>query len=1384
MIEQLRRFQTAISFAVLALLAYVPSLTSSPGRMPADSKLYVYLNPGRFLTDTTTSFDPRQFAGWVPHQHIAYLWPTGPWFWFFETLGVPDWVAHRLWIGTLLLAAGAGMRSLARVLGIAPLAALVAAIVYQLSPYVLPYISRTSVLLLPWAGLGWIVAFTVLATRRPGWRYPAAIALVVFTVGAVNATALAMVIPAPALWLVHSLWGRTISWRATVAIAARTGALCTGVSLWWIVMLMIQGRNGADVLAFSESLEAVSFTSTSTEVTRGLGYWLFYVRDAYAATTTASLDHLVSGRTVLAGWLVTLTGFAGIALGRWEHRRFAALLVGAGIVLGVGVHPIDDPSPLMSLLVGDGEGGLALALRSSTRAVPVLLIGLALGAAHVVTAVRVPGRIDPRRLRLATAGAIAAVAVVALPALRNGGFVDEALERDQDPPAAWLAAAADLDDRPEGYRVLQVPGTEFGAFQWGYTVDQPLPALTERPLITRDLLPLGSPAAMDLVFALDDRFQTDTIEPVAVEAVARLLGVDTVWITGDVAYDRFRLARPEVVLDELSGLSSTAFGDPVVMGSAISMVDNRQLADPRLGQPIPPVTLAEVVDPIPTERVKDTVVVLAGSGDGIIDAAAAGVIDGTELILYAGSIDDDAGLSNAYRLVITDSNRDRAHHWRSSQDVSGFTESAADGSDVLRFESGDQRLAVFDTDEADQQSVSIQDGPVSAQASSYGERFAYLPEHRPVMAIDGDPDTAWIVADRAPAVGEFIRLDFDQAIDHLELLQPPAAPDQRTISQVSVAADGRPPIAFDLDERSRSASGQRIDIDVTTTATIAITATTAPQPPIGDAIGGVGFAEIRTGLEPTTEIIRTPLAPSAQHGDADGIDVVLTRLRVEPLDRWRDDPEPVLARQFELAADGRFVPSVTLRVDQRLSSVGLAQLLDENVTATGHLAGAPNRRGAAAFDGRDETAWVTPFDDVTGQSVTLEGDGVASTLNIAQPGGDAFSPITMLRVTDAQGAFDLPIQQGTDITVALPRSVDLQSITIEIIDIDAVFVQNRRFNEPTVLPAAISEILFDGRSPAVTATERLSAVCRDDLLSIDEVGVPLSFDVASADALAGEPIDVTLCDPELTLDAGTHRVISANGAGTGFDVDRVVLSTPASGSAAPGAVDPTAAITTASSRRSRTLVIPACPTGCWVVHGEGYNEAWRAQIDGADLGTPTLVDGNANGWWIEPSNEPATVEITWPVQRRLNTALLLSLLAVAACVGLATWRRSPAVAPDPAVVAETVKRLPHLDRTWVLAGVAAIAGALLIDWMWAVPVAVVWALAVLAKRPSIVAWVGVAILTGSAAVVTAVVRNDTPFPDAGWPVRFDWLHPITLVGVVLLVTGACVRPDATSGQRA
>src|SRR4029453_7417343 len=139
--------------------------------------------------------------------------------------------------------------------------------------------------------------------------------------------------------------------------------LCLGVSLWWIAMLVVQARHGADVLSYSETLEAVSFTSVSTETLRGLGYWLFYIRDPAGFATSASVDYLESGRIIVIGFPLLLFCISGIPPTRWRQRRYAALLVFVGIVLAVGVHPIADPSPLMSGLATSSRSTLSLAIR-------------------------------------------------------------------------------------------------------------------------------------------------------------------------------------------------------------------------------------------------------------------------------------------------------------------------------------------------------------------------------------------------------------------------------------------------------------------------------------------------------------------------------------------------------------------------------------------------------------------------------------------------------------------------------------------------------------------------------------------------------------------------------------------------------------------------------------------------------------------------------------------------------------------------------------------------------------------------------------------------------------------------------------------------------------
>src|SRR5699024_5116655 len=136
------------------------------------------------------------------HQHVGYLWPMGPWFWFHDLIGTPVWVAQRLWFGSLVFLAALGARWLIRSLGLGRTAALAGAVAYGASPYQFVFVARASVLLLPWVGLPWLVELTRRSLDRGGWRHPALFALVAATVAGVNAPTLLLVGVGPGLVLV------------------------------------------------------------------------------------------------------------------------------------------------------------------------------------------------------------------------------------------------------------------------------------------------------------------------------------------------------------------------------------------------------------------------------------------------------------------------------------------------------------------------------------------------------------------------------------------------------------------------------------------------------------------------------------------------------------------------------------------------------------------------------------------------------------------------------------------------------------------------------------------------------------------------------------------------------------------------------------------------------------------------------------------------------------------------------------------------------------------------------------------------------------------------------------------------------------------------------
>ncbi|MCB0994864.1 MAG: DUF3367 domain-containing protein, partial [Acidimicrobiales bacterium] len=624
----------------------------------------------------------------------------------------------------------------------------------QLSPYVLPYVSRTSVLLLPWAGLGWLVGLTVRSVQTGGWRHPALFALVLATVSGTNFTAIALLAPAPLLWLVDAAWRRVITWRDAARVTARLGSLAVLTSAWWMVALVVQGRHGADVLTFSETLESTSFTSTSTEVVRGLGYWLFYVRDPFGATTTASRVYLQAPFVIGMGVALVCAGLAGLALVRWSARRYVALVLLCGMVLSVGPYPIDHPSPLMSPVADASRSALVLAFRSYTRAVPLVVFALALGAGSVVAAVsvRMP------RGGMVAAAIVIGLAVANLPAVWSGEYIDRGLAHG-DPPSWWAEVAADLDaagSQRSPARVLELPGVESAIQDWGYTVDPVLPGVSDRPLLTRDWLPLGSPQLMDTLYALDDRFQAGIIEPDAIAPVARMLGADTVLVVLETSFERFRTPRPGPVwalyLAEPEGLGAPiAYGPSRTQVPTLPMFDERALVGADVGIEVPRLALVPVRDAAGVTRVGGAEVVLVGDGEGVVDAAAAGLLYGDEVVRYAAALGDAElaeAVADASLVVVTDSNRLRARQWRSSQDVVGFTEDGEhDG--TLADDPFDNRLDVFpDGTDADRTLADVR-GPLRASASAYGEPFSYRPEHRATMAIDGDLSTAWLVADRA-----------------------------------------------------------------------------------------------------------------------------------------------------------------------------------------------------------------------------------------------------------------------------------------------------------------------------------------------------------------------------------------------------------------------------------------------------------------------------------------------------------------------------------------------------------------------------------------------------------------------------------------------------------
>lgn len=1396
---------------LLAAISYIPLLLTHTGSVGADTKTYLYLNPGKLLSRAPFLWDPGVGLGTVTHQNIGYLFPMGPYYAVMDGLGLPDWVAQRIWMGSIIFLAGLGVRYLLRTLDWSGRGVTVASIAYALSPYLLHYIYKHSVILLPFTALPWLLAFLIRSLRRGGWRYPALFALVTLASGGVNATSLLLVMIGPLVWVAHAvIVEKEFPLRAVIPPLLRIGALTLVTSLWWMAGLLMQGSNGINILRYTETYRTVSNASSSIELLRGLGYWFFYGTDALGPWFQSAVTMTQSIPALVVSFTVPLLALAAVLWTRWRYRVFFVAMSITGLVVSVGAFPFDNPSPYGALFAAftRSEGGLAF--RSSPRALPLVALSSAVFLAAGVAALSAR---FPRRQVVFSVSALALVMANMSP-LFVGNLIDPFLERPEEIPSYWADAGRRLDAGDRGTRALEVPGVEFAAYRWGSTVDPITPGLTDRDYAARELIPWGSPASADLMNAIDLPFQTANFDPKGYATILRLMGVGVVVDRNDLQYERYDNPRPRIMtswLDQVEGLAApvrlpAGRYPPNRAPETAPMIDDVELGIPGGDREPSPVELRAVKDPLPVVRTvsAERPIVLSGTGDGLVTAANAGLLDPSQLVVYSASLDDVSApqvIRPDTELVITDSNRRAARRWGSSRENDGYTEMADET--PPSYDPTDNRLPIFANETSEHQTVVIQKGSLRVRASDYGNQLTYTPGDRAAGAFDDDPSTAWKVGAFADVRGQWIEARSTSGpieTDHIGLLQAQTFVN-RSITRLELSFDGGPPVAVALNPSSRSGTGEIVNFASRrfTTIRLTIRATDPPDPQAQyQLISGVGFARIDIDGRVVTEVVRPPVDLTRRLGEASAshqLSYAFARRRSNPAEPIVRSDELRIVRQIDPPTPRVFDVSGTVRLstsmtDPEIDSALGVQTGGWTVESAGRLNGDLISRGSKAFDGDPSTRWQSQIDVAPGVWIDWSSPTPAAfTFDGLDVVNDPNHSIPTAVHLEVDGVAQPTIELGragaigrrwsvTSLNAPVPATVTGSHIRLVVDRLDVRTQPNWRTKAPSAMPIGIAEVRV-GALLVTPGPARLDPTCQGGLVRIGDTAVALRLEGTAADAEAGRPIPAIGCNTASVAAAAT-LVIAEDGRGTGRDIDSLTLGSPGPSStvAAPA---PAEVSTTRTSRGSYDLSVDALDAPAWLVLGQSMNDGWHLTSDGKDLGPPLLVNGFANGWLLDPTvvGENPRMTLEWTPQRIVWLALVLSALGFILCLVLALWPprrqpRDPSHAQPMSPVAIGLTDAFGASVTWrttmLLGALSAAASFLLITpWWWSV---VVGGLAIGAMR-SRRGWVILRFAClGTFALAAAFVvakqwRNEFP-DDFDWPQKFGLVHPLGMVSALLL----------------
>ena len=1266
--------------AALALGAFALALLQRPGWASSDTKIDLHVEPGRFLADVAAVWTESGALGHVQGgQYGGYLFPMGPFFALGHALGLAPWLVHRLWLGTLLGLAAWGTVRLMDALAGRPrgIAHVVAGAMIVLNPYVVVFSGRTSITLLAYAALPWLLLAVHQGVRRPrGWWWPALFALIVTASGGgVNAAVTAWILLGPALLAAYEA-ATGLRWRAAAWFAWRALALTFVASLWWMGPIVAQARFGIDFLEFTEQQGTIWGTTSMSETLRLMGYWVSYIGVGFHGATRsyfADAGTLLYAPLVVAAMLLV----PALALGAfaWTRRaRYGPFLLGL-VLMGALVMTAGFPegTPLRDgLNFTYNRVEATHFLRTTYKAGPLVAMGLA-GLGGLAAARLWDWR---PRARPALAVAIAVLLAGAAWPLARGDALDDHLVWKRV-PGAWKDAGRDLDRTlPPRTRAVLAPGELFAYYRWGGTVDSILPPLTERPVAVRNIVPFSDLHAIDAFWSVDALIGQDRLVPGQLAPLLRGLGTGALLANadGDIA----RSGQPPPA-DAARVLARQGYGRPDrAYGPA-----RRRL--PGAHELAPAATLPRVrrYDVAGAERIvrveplrRATIV------DGSADAVAGLAAFGAQPRRFEYAADRSAAelrraAAEGAEIVVSDSNRRRVFVPSRLEQNFGWTLGA--GEEPSRDAA---MLNPFASRGDDAQTVAEHDGAryLRMPFSPGGEQY---PEHRPFAAFDGDARTAWLADKFLARPRRWLEIGFQRRRDvpHVDVL--PENDRYGTLRELEVG--GR--------RFAVHPGWNRLRVGLRDVDRLRVRVTRVDYPPAVAEGGAGGIHELRIPGLRVRERLRPPVVAERALAGRDLSHSPLTYLfgrttGDEPFRRGRftgppqallrvdrGDGETGLARTFRPPAARAFAAGAWATVSPEAHDDALDELAGyrgrDRFNSSSRFEGRPGWRASSAFDGSPATAWIGQWVERAPAWISWQAPRPArvSRLRLRPVGGGAPGerarrtedvvrfPTRVRLVTEREATPVLAVAR--DGTVTPPRPLRARRLRLEIAA--AAFPRAATPQERTRRAVGIASIDVPGLAPAaIPRAGPLRGACGD-----------LSADVrprASATRPATLRMRVTGTVGE--MDAGTPLRARACGRPADLPAQRVDLTVedgrfrpywlrltspapdpPATVAALPGRVTDLGE----AGRGRHDGVRVALREPALLVLGESFNRGWRAYCDDRSLGEPRVVDGYANGW--RAPADCRDVRFAFAPQRAVSAGYAISALACLLLLALLLLRR-------------------------------------------------------------------------------------------------------------------------------